>query len=270
MHFKKSYLLFLVSLFVSIASFAQRVELGANAGGASYLGDLNQYNPIKISGISAGSFLRVNFSPYLGLGFHYNYGKVKGADSLSSNAQFKDRNLSFYTPLNEGSIVLNFNFFDIYSPGAKRKFSPYLFAGVGLLVFEPKTLYKDKEYLLRLYNTEGQTESYRKFVITIPYGAGVKYRYSENWTVFSQIGYRTPLTDYIDDVSGVYPTATELAKNSTSSGLSRVLSDRSGERNGIYLGDPGTQRGDFRKRDNYMFVGIGISYTFVSQKCFTF
>ena len=262
----KSLLLLLLALFISGISYAQRVELGGNLGGASYIGEFNQYNPVKISGISAGAFIKLNFDPYWGLGLHYNYGKVKGSDSTSKFAQLRDRNLSFRTPLNEASLLLHLNFFDIYSPGTKKRFSPYLFAGVGLVLFEPKADYNGEEYLLRLYNTEGQAENYKKFVVTIPYGGGVKYRYTEGLTIFGQIGYRSPLTDYIDDVSGVYPN-----KNAwPNGGMGSVLSDRSGEKTGNYLGDPGTQRGDFRKRDNYMFVGIGISYTFVSQKCFTF
>ncbi|RZJ79416.1 MAG: hypothetical protein EOO47_10865 [Flavobacterium sp.] len=257
---------FLLSILISNISFAQQIELGLNAGGASYMGDLNQYNPVKITGLSAGAFVKVNFDPYWAVGLHYNYGKVKGADSLSKFAQERDRNLSFYTPLNEVSLLLNFNFIDLFSPAAKKRLSPYLFAGVGILNYEPKTKYQGEEYLLRLYNTEGQTENYKKFTVTIPFGGGVKYRYTEHLTIFGQAGFRSPLTDYIDDVSGVYPNRNSWPNG----GLGPVLSDRSGEKTGLYLGDPGTQRGDFRKRDNYMFVGIGISYTFVSQKCFTF
>ncbi|TKC05675.1 hypothetical protein FA048_18355 [Pedobacter polaris] len=268
MRYIKSVQLILISIFLSSTAFAQQIELGINAGGASYLGDLNQYNPIKISGISAGAFIKVNLDPHWAVGLHYNYGKIKGADSLSSYAQFRDRNLSFYTPLNEVSLLLQFNFFDLYSPGGKRRFSPYIFAGIGAVVFEPKTEYKDNEYLLRLYNTEGQSMAYKKHSLTIPYGVGIKYRYTESLTIFGQAGYRSPFTDYIDDVSGLY------AKNNSWSGnnaeISRALADRSGEKTGNYIGSPDTQRGDFRKRDNYMFVGIGISYTFVSQKCFTF
>ena len=257
---------FLVTLFVSNIAYSQQVEVGLNAGGASYMGDFNQYNPVKITGLSAGAFIKVNFDPYWAVGLHYNYGSVKGADSLSKFAQERDRNLSFYTPLNEVSALLHFNFVDIFSPAAKKRLSPYLFAGVGILLFEPKTYYQGNEYLLRLYNTEGQSENYKKFTVTIPYGGGVKYRLNEGLTIFGQAGFRSPLTDYIDDVSGVYPSRNSWPNG----GPGPALSDRSGEKTGLYLGDPGTQRGDFRKRDNYMFVGIGISYTFVSQKCFTF
>jgi opacity protein-like surface antigen len=268
MRFKKLTLVLIFSFFY-FSTFAQQLEVGISAGGASYLGDLNQYDPLKISGLSAGAYLKLNFNSFLGLGFHYNYGKIKATDANSSNEQFRDRNLNFYTPLNEVSLLLAVNLFDLYSYGPKRRFTPYIFAGIGAVIFEPKTKYNDQEFLLRNYSTEGQSKIYKGYTITIPYGVGGRYKIKDSWTIFSQIGYRSPLTDYLDDVSGVYPTASQL-DNSLSPGLSRALSDRSGEETGIYLGDPGTQRGDFRKRDNYMFVGIGISYTFVSQKCYTF
>lgn len=259
-------------LFALLTTFAhaQRVEVGLNAGGASYLGDLNPYNPVKISGISAGVFGKYNFNRYVGLGLHYNYGKVEANDADSKYQQLRDRNLSFENGLHEISFMLDFNLFDL-TPHYRRKtnFTPYIFVGVGALIFEPKTTYKGDEYKLRGYRTEGQEEIYKGFTATFPYGIGIKYKVKDNWTLFSQIGYRTPLTDYIDDVSGVYPAKSFFFDPSVPSS-SESLSDRSGENTGVYLGEPGTQRGDFRKRDHYMFVGIGISYTFVSQKCFNF
>lgn len=250
-------------------AYGQRVEIGIHGGAAAYLGDLNQYNPAKLSGSSAGAYVKLNFNPRWGLGLNYNYGKIKGFDSQSTNAQLQERNLSFHTPLNEISLLADFNFFDLYSDGSKRKFTPYLFAGIGTVVFNPKTYYNGIEYQLRFFNTEGQAETYKQYALTIPYGAGVRYKFTERWQLYSQIGYRTALTDYLDDVSGVYPSV-DAWKNASSPSLSKSLSDRSGEKNGVYIGAPGSQRGDFRKRDTYMFVGIGISYTFVSQKCFTF
>ncbi len=248
---------------------AQQAEFGLNLGGASYLGDLNQYNPVKISGISGGAFAKLNFDPHWGLGLHYNFGKVKADDAKSANLQFNDRNLSFSTPLSEVSLLVDFNLFDLLSYTRKGRITPYLFAGFGILLFNPTTSYNGNEVRLKDFTTEGQSEPYKGYALTFPYGAGVRYKLMDNWTVFSQIGYRTPLTDYIDDVSLVYVAPTAFT-NSIDPNLSRALADRSGEITGVYLGTPGTQRGDFRKRDNYMFVGIGISYTFVSQKCFTF
>lgn len=256
--------------FVTSSIHAQRVEVGFNAGGASYIGDLNPYNPVKISGISAGLFTKYNFNRHLGLGLHYNYGEIEADDAESNYQQLRDRNLSFENGLHEVSLMLHFNLFDL-TPSYRRKnnFTPYIFAGVGMLVFNPKTTYRGNEYALKSYRTEGQEEVYNNLVPTFPYGVGIKYRANDNWTLFSQIGYRTPHTDYIDDVSGLYPDKS-IFNNPGYPSASGTLSDRSGEVTGVYLGEAGTQRGDFRKRDNYMFVGIGISYTFVSPKCFNF
>jgi opacity protein-like surface antigen len=228
--------------------FAQQVEIGGSLGGSSYLGDLNQYNPVKISGLSGSLFLKNNFTPHWGVGFHLSVGSIKGNDASSKNEQFQDRNLSFKTSLQEVSAIGEFNLFNLYAYNRKGKITPYLFAGIGALIFNPTTEYQGDKYELRAYNTEGQSESYKKYTITFPYGAGVKYKIKDNWTIFSQVGYRAALTDFIDDVSGVYAPATSWAGSSAS--ISAALADRSG--------------------DTYMFVGIGISYTFVSQNCFTF
>jgi len=258
MQYFKTGLPLTMALFFSFGVFAQQLEVGLNVGGASYLGDLNQYNPVKISGLSGGVFAKVNFNPHLGVGVHYNFGRVAADDAKSDYEQFRDRNLKFVTPLHEISFLLDFNLFDLTAYNRSTRFTPYLFVGFGTVIFNPRTTYNGKTYKLRELTTEGQAHTYKNYALTFPYGAGVKYKLKNNWTIFSQIGYRSPQTDYIDDVSGVYPDEPGF------------LSDRSGETTNVYLGTPGTQRGDFRKRDNYMFVGIGISYTFVSQKCFTF
>jgi hypothetical protein len=111
--------------------------------------------------------------------------------------------------------------------------------------------------------TEGQSKPYPSIAIAVPYGVGFKYNYSGRWSFIADIGYRNPYTDYLDDVSGNYPN-----KNKLSSPLAQALSDRSGENTGVYVGSPGTQRGDGRPRDTYMFINIGISLTIISSKCY--
>ncbi|RZL19072.1 MAG: hypothetical protein EOO89_04430 [Pedobacter sp.] len=259
---RSSILFLLIPLFFTAG--AQQWEVGLNAGGAGYMGDLNLNNPLKISGINAGISVKRNIDSYFGIIFQYEHGRIKGNDASSGNAQFRDRNLSFKTSLNELSLGLEFNFLEYMSGVGRRRFSPYLFAGGGILFFQPTADYNGDTYDLSSFRTEGQTEPYKRISITIPYGFGIRYNLNENFNLFSRIGYRTAFTDYIDDVSGVYadPVAAGLSPIGT------ILSDRSGENTGSYLGKAGTQRGDFRKRDTYMFVGIGISYTFVSSKCY--
>jgi len=269
MQYKKIILSFLLVIGLVPVLYAQRAEIGVNAGGSGYIGDLNQFNPLKISGLNAGIFGKINFDPHWGLGLHYNYGQIKAEDAFSKNADFRMRNLNFKTSLHEIAFIGSFNFLDMYSPGSRKRVTPYLFAGLGGVIFEPKGIYKDPNnaetlFPLRDINTEDLPTPYRNYAVVIPYGVGIKYKKSENWTLFGQIGYRTTFTDYLDDVSGIYPLV-----NKTWGGLD--VTDRSGEVNGgVNLFKPGDQRGDFRKRDTYLFVNIGISYTFVSQKCFTF
>ena len=119
MHYKKKLLSILFIFIISLKANAQRAEVGVVTGGAGYIGDLNQNNILKISGITAGVFAKVNLTPFIGLGMHYNYGNIKGDDTKSKNQQFRDRGLNFNTNLNEVSLIADVNFFDVFSPIGK-------------------------------------------------------------------------------------------------------------------------------------------------------
>ena len=98
---------------------------------------------------------------------------------------------------------------------------------------------------------------------SIPYGAGVKYNIFGKFTLGAELGYRNPNTNYLDDVSGVYP-AKALAHNT----LPGELSDPSGLKTGIYIGSPGSQMGDGGTGDTYFFMQVIVAYTFVTSKCY--
>ena len=252
MQYKKILLSILTAFFLASTTFAQRIEVGMVAGGASYIGDLNQNDMFKVSGITGGAFANYNFTPHVGVGLHYNYGNITANDNNSKNIDYRNRGINFDTDLHEISIIGEFNFLDAFSPISKRRFTPYIFAGVGRVYFKSSASYHNfSSSNLRKERTEGQLQEYKPYAATIPYGAGLKYKLTNYFTLSSQIGYRTAFTDYLDDVSGYYTGYTAPSNP-----------------NGY--GEIGGQRGDLRKRDNYMFVSIGISYNFVSQKCFTF
>ncbi|WAC40757.1 DUF6089 family protein [Pedobacter sp. SL55] len=266
MFYKKTLLAIVLSAIFVGKSVAQVWEVGLQAGGAGYMGDLNPTNPLKISGLSFGGFVKANFDPNWALSFNYTNGKIKANDAQSTSEQFRQRNLSFSNKLNEFSLLVDFNFFDYFSGGGYSRFSPYLYTGVGVVLFNPKTKYQGSEYELPLYQTEGA--KYKTAALSVPFGFGIKYNFKNNWTVMSNIGYRNAYTDYLDDVSGNYIDPALYSNDPDIRPMQIMLSDRSGEINGNYIGARDVQRGDFRKRDTYMFVGIGITYTFVSQKCF--
>ena len=246
-------------IFTSLSSEAQTWELGLAGGGSGYMGDLNPNNPLKVSGPSFGGFVKRNFDGYFSAKINYTFGKIAAADSNSSDAQFRMRNLSFQTTLTEISLIGEFNFMSYIPEAGRNKFTPYIYLGVASVGYEPQAKFKGQLYNLRDYQTEGQKKPYPTSAISIPYGAGIKYNILGKFTLAADIGYRNPNTDYLDDVSGSYPP----------SGKANIpFTDRSGERTGVYIGSPGSQRGDLRPRDTYFFTQITFSYTFVTSKCY--
>lgn len=252
-----------ILLFISFNAKAQTWEIGFMGGGAGYIGDLNPTNPVKFSGASAGGYIKRNFNGYLSLKANAAVGRIGADDRESDNAQLYNRNLSFYSRLDEISLIGELNFFKYIPDVSKSRFTPYIYAGIGMVHFNPRTVYQGDMYYLRPLTTEGQSRQYNNKVLTIPYGAGVKYNIAGKITLGADIGYRRPNTDYLDDVSGLYADRTLLNNN-----VSRALADRSGERTGVYTGVAGTQRGDLRRYDQYFFMHLTVAFTFVTQRCY--
>ena len=247
---KRSGLLFVALLCCGITVHAQNWEIGLGAGAAGYMGDLNKNNPLKFSGPAVGGFVKLNLDPFWGLGLHYTYGRIKGEN---------DQDLKFYAPIHEVSALVDFNFVDFFAGGGNRRFTPYVYAGLGGVIFNPKRKVGVEVRYLRLYRTEDQFNPYKNYALSIPYGVGVKFKAKTNFTVFAQMGYRTAYTDYLDDVKGKY----------------RRITDGNPDR--IFLGNPsgdlsniGTQRGDSRTKDTYMFTQVGVTYTFLCKNCSIF
>jgi hypothetical protein len=256
-------------LFTSLSLQAQVWEVGAKVGGAGYMGELNLNNPLKISGLAAGAFVKYNFDPYWGLGLHYMHGTIAGDDAKSNLSEARARNINFKTPLDEISFQVDFNFLDYFSGGGRRNFSPYVFGGAGGLVFKPTATY-DQFYRTYKWQSEGQTQRYRTYTLSAIYGGGVKARIKNtSFSVLAELGFRTPLTDYLDDVSGYYApkytTSNDKPLLTEYEHAFNVISDPSPNQ----IGAQDTQRGDGRKRDSYMFATIGLSFSF-TEDCFNF
>ena len=256
-------LLFTTLLFSGIAR-AQLWEVGVAAGAAGYMGDLNMNDPLKFSGPSMGGFTKLKLDPFWSLGLHYNYARIKGDNGY----------LNFYTPLHEASAQVDFNFFDFIARGGRRRFTPYVYAGLGGVIFNPKRKLDGEVKYLRLYRTEDQYAPYKNYAMTFPYGAGVKFKVKTDFTLFANLGYRTANTDYLDDVSWDYMTPTTQYFDDVSNSYRRI---NDGNPDRIFLsnpsGDPGkigTQRGDSKKRDTYMFTQLGLSYTIPCKNCYIF
>jgi len=246
-------------------SSAQTWEFGGFLGGAGYMGDINPVKAYKLTDPAFGVQIKRNFDNYWSAKLNFMQGNVRASDAESSNSFKIERNLDFYSPISELSMQIEFNLFR-YMAGADfgyatRKFSPYLFTGIASFSYNPLTKFNGEDVPLRLVQTENI--AYKKSAISVPYGAGVKYNISGKWSLLAEIGYRTAFTDYLDDISGRY---VDFNVVTPASQLTQALADRSIAQ----IGTPGTQRGDFRPRDTYMFAGVGLTYTFIPIKCPTF
>jgi hypothetical protein len=261
----------------SITLHAQTWEVGGSIGASGYMGDLNPDKPLKFSGIAAGVFVKANFDPYWGLGLHFTHGQITENDANSSSQQFRNRNLNFDTQLDEVAFQLDFNFLDYFSGGGRKNFTPYIFAGLGGVIFKPTATYvrpsatndgtsQAVTYPTYQYQTEDQQYRYKTYTVTIPYGVGMRYHLTQNWSLMSELGYRVAFTDYLDDVSKTYPSMAGLQQHTPSPNTSLRLANGFNAQNQ----PSGTQRGDFHKRDTYSFLKFGLTYTFTSADCFKF
>lgn len=268
---------------------AQRSEYGIFAAATNYYGDLNPSYSFKQTRVGSGIFYRYNLNNRMALRAGLSHAWIAASDAkLSTHHPYLlSRNLEFQSNIIEFSGVYELNFFDWEQGGSntskfikKKKWTPYIFAGLGFYHFRSFTHFKGQKYFLEDIGTEGQlnpnsnaekTESgYSPYAVSIPFGGGLKFSLSRNWTLQVEVSSRKTFNDMLDDVSGVYPEASQLNYYVEGVNISEGLSDRSNELGIIPIGYPGKQRGSSKDKDRFNFFSIGITYTFNTIKCPTF
>ena len=266
LNYRSLSLLFLISFF-SQHLFAQTWDVGGFIGGTSYMGDLNPINPAKVNNLAFGAQVKRCFNPYWALKLGLMHGTIEAKDANAKDAFAKQRNLSFYSPVTEISLQTEFNFFSYVPSISKKWYTPYLFAGLGFVGFNPKAELGGTVYELRTIGTEGQDPShpYKNYAVSVPFGLGFKYNFTGKWSLIAEAGYRTVYSDYLDDVSNNYLTEEQLLGygDEQFQSIRKRLSDRSMYGTAEY----GSQRGDYRSRDSYMFVGLSVTYSFFKRGC---
>ena len=243
---------------------AQYLEFGAIGGLSTYMGDLSpaksrlSYGDINRSG---GVFIRYNRNDFFTLKLGVNYGQVSAADANSKDAGRSMRNLHFISDLWETSFTVEYNIFGYEPKYMTRRFSPYIFLGVGYFSYNPKS-YGPNGGLIELQplRTEGQglpgathSSAYKLRAFSMPIGAGLKFALTEKINIGGEIGLRATSTDYLDDVSGSYVLDDVLAENYGD--LSALMGNRSGQ-----AASEDSMRGNPHGKDWYIIGGLTISY----------
>jgi hypothetical protein len=252
------------------------VGAGLSAGLSNYIGDLDDNLSLKFTTPGLGAHFMYCFHPNINIRFNYYYGRIAASDSAGSNADNAFRNLSFESRIHEVGMNVLVKPFGRRDGELARKTSPYLFAGIALFSFNPKTQYNGSEVELQPLGTEGQylgegREPYELLQLSIPMGGGILYRISRSFDVGMELGLRKTFTDYLDDVSTTYPDLNRLAQVNP---VAAQLSNRSGRDFA-----PGAMRGDPSNKDWYSYTNISLTYYFYSsernspslwEKCFRF
>jgi hypothetical protein len=262
------------SLLISVlSSNGQAIESGLFIGASNYIGDLSNNNSIVLSETypSAAIIGRYNISEKWSLKGFFGYGKISGSDANATTTGVRARNLSFYTDIYEASLHLEFNLVrNSVRYGAKRKFIPYIIGGVGLFNFNPKADYAGVSYELMPLGTEGQGSTtyndklkYSLTQVCIPIGFGIRKKITPNFCIGAEIGFRYTLTNYLDDVGGIYGSASVIGR--ANGPIAKVMSDRSNEisSDGQNLFAEGNPRSFKSININDIYIMGGISFTYV-------
>lgn len=259
-------LILIVFVLISLSSKVNSqsgFELGGWIGISNYSGELSSGYNLANSGVAGGGNLRFLFNDRLSLKTSLNYARVGASDANSSNSFNKKRNLSFKSNIFDLTNQFEFNFIP-YVHGSEDFFSPYILTGFSIFYYNPKAEYEGKWYSLRELGTEGQSlgEEYFQFSSALVVGGGFKWDISTVLSMNIEMSYRFLFTDYLDDVSTVYPNIREL--ESLRGKVAVKLSDKS-----EYAGfaQQGKQRGDSRDNDKMSFIGVSMMYYFGSLKC---
>jgi len=274
MNLIKPLVVFIIFTMTYISAKAQQIEIGMLFGTSHYIGDLSD-EKINFNNtyFAASLFGRYNFSDKLAVKGMGSYGRVSGDDKQSSKDASKLRNLNFYSDIFEFSAHLEYNLLKNDLRNLKnRPFIPYVFAGIGVFNFNPKSDSLGKVYELQPLATEGQgstvyneRKKYNLTEIIIPFGIGFRARISDAFLIGFETGVRYTTTNYLDDVGGYY--ADNSIVRSNTGPTAAFLSDRSNE---IIPGNYFTEK-DLRSKKNnfesdiYIITGITISYMIRSK-----
>lgn len=275
-------LFFLVLALSFCFSFAQRHEIGVFGGGANVIGDIGKsdyINPLPVRGtggnildklpMAMGIIYRFNFNPHMGLRANAMYGKVVGSDITAPESYKKERGYAFRNNIIEGSIVFEYNLFDINNfPEYGSIHSPYIFGGIGAFMYDEMkynvthTFARDEDNVIitpTRIDTKITSTAKKTTKFSIPFGVGYKYKFRENFVISAEVGFRYTQTDNLDysfsnETDFTFDIEPGLDEAQIEELNSNIIKSR--------------QFGNMSNYDWYVFTGLTLTYTFGRQPCY--
>jgi len=275
-------------------------SIGTNFGMTDMWGDVgtksivDHYNNDKYwkkPMFMGGLYVRYTIHPAVALRLGVNYGTLYATDEWNEHAANKAsdpskddaaqryiRNQDAKTNVWEGNLLVEINpfRFNVESGLAKKRFQPYLLAGVG--GFHYRTFSSDIDRVTREakwvditdLHLEGQGWDFNgapkqpsSWQLSVPLGVGVR------WDIGNQLGlgieymWRMTFTDYLDGVSDRYIDPNMYAQHmpADKAALAADIADKSWvivDPN--YKHQPGELRGNKSNNDSYSTISITFFY----------
>jgi len=233
-------------------------DLGGSVGvGRDYsLKDID----MQATGFAGWLGYRQRFHPYFATTTSLCVFQLKGNDKWSEEPTRNMRSLNFKSLCFEVQQRLEYIFaanekfgstFNLPGNYSKKSRSQqyYVFGGLGLCYFNPKSEYIDGSMVaLRPLKTEGQSKMYSPLTLTMPLGIGFRMGVSSMWRVGLELSYVKTFSDYVDDVSTTYANPADLSSPEA------VYFANPASGNPMF--NPGEKRGDSNQKDAYYHVNV--------------
>jgi hypothetical protein len=242
---RKKNFIFLITLvlLIPLMGFSQphnfyNLDYGLKLGVSNYIGDLGGYNTkaqpfvldmkMQETRWSFGTYIRYRFGrPYTGrnlfmLEAQLNWIRIDGADSLTKNyLPRKLRNLNFRNNIIQLNMMADWIFYENPYLGhhsyIKKAINLYVCTGLSVFYQNPQT-YNPSHFMglptwVSLHGLRTEAQLYNKpFHLIqpgIPIGTGLNYTFKRQYRIGWSITWTETFTDYLDGVSGNYPTQAE-------------------------------------------------------------
>lgn len=246
-------------------------DYGGTLGASNYLGDIGGKEKTRKDFISdlklaqtrwnVGGFVRYSAASNVSYKVAIDYIRLEGDDKLSSNPGRQYRNFNFKNDIVDLSYAISYFFYSNNDIGNTYRFRnglrAYGFIGAGAFYTNPKTYYQGSWVALQPYQTEGN--KYKKVVLNIPMGVGFYLTLNKRNRLGFEINYRKTFTDYIDDISGNYPTTPPATKYEQGLVLRTTELDRDANVGAYDSHTWGQKRGDPVHKDAYVTMNFSYS-----------
>lgn len=267
---------------VTSASAQYLWDYGVNVGVSNYLGDIGGKEKTRRDFVADmklaktrwnfGGFARYKWKPKVSLKLALDYLRLEGDDKLSTNPARHYRNLNFRNDMFDLAFTGEYFFYENNDLGHtyryKNGFRAYIFGGVGAFYSNPKADYNGQWVPLRPLHTEGVT--YSPVGVNIPVGVGFYFTFNKKHRIGYEFNWRTTFTDYLDDISGNYPSDPSQSGNPALSLRTPELGAQAAQDNpGVYYSHGwGEKRGDKTHKDSYITMSLSYSYVLRGKSSF--